>query len=143
MIDVNFETIRNKILDFSNYELDPEYKRRLEEYHEKIENDFQVEWSKKKFKWFFKKRRQQKLRARIAHRYSGPVFWLIEDIIEDLWPKQYENSEFFGKFVDVKDLALGDKNYCIDESIVDKFNSYGCPSFRLTKEELERRMQND
>lgn len=103
----------NKIKEFSNYELDPEYKRRLEEYHQKIENDFNAEWSKKKFKWFFKKRRQQKLRSEITRRYSGPVFWLIEDILDDMLPKT--TNAFFGQFVDVKNLALGDKNYFVKE----------------------------
>lgn len=99
----------NKVKEFANYEPDPEYKRRLEEYHKKIEDDFQAEWPKKKFKWFFKKRRQQKLRAQIYRRYSGPIFWLMEDIINDILPKT--TDAFFGQFVDVKDIAIGDKNY--------------------------------
>ena len=116
MSDINFEELRNKILDFSNYEPDPEYQRRLEEYHKKIEDDFQAEWPKKKFKWFFKKRRQQKLRTQISHRYSGPVFWLIEDMLDDIFDNQWQNSEYFNKFVDFKDVALGDKNYFVKEN---------------------------
>lgn len=131
----------NKIKDFSNYELDPEYKKQLEEYHKKIEDDFQAEWSKKKFKWFFKKRRQQKLRTQITHRYSGPVFWLIEDVLDDIFSNQCQYSEYFGQFVDVKDVAIGDKNYFVDGRIEkcyqDIINAGGCPSSVLNGEELE------
>lgn len=81
---------------------DLEYKRRLEEYHQKIENDFNEEWSKKHFKWFFTNRRQKKLRYQITRRYTAPVFWLIEDIIDDTLPKM--TNEFFGQFVDVKEI---------------------------------------
>lgn len=110
MIDTSLETIRNKLTDFSNYEPDPEYKKRLEEYHKKIEDDFQEEWSKKKFKWLFKKHRQQKLRRQISHRYSGPVFWIIEDVLDDMLSSVVTN-EYFQQFVDVKDITIGDKNY--------------------------------
>lgn len=143
MIDINFEELRNKIIDCYNYEPDPEYKRRLEEYHKKIEDDFQIEWPKKKFKWFFKKRRQQKLRRQISHRYSGPVFWIIEDTLDDIFSNQWQDSEFFGQFVDVKDIADNDHRCFIDERTIDIFNNLGCTSFMLTKEELGRRMQND
>ena len=143
MIDINFEEMRNKILDFSNYEPDPEYQKRLEEYHNKIENDFQAEWHKKKFKWFFKKRRQQKLRRQIFYRYAGPVFWIIEETLDDLLPKAWENSEYFNKFVDVKDLALGDKNYFSEENLIDKINSFGCTSFNLNSEQLAEMIDDD
>ena len=135
MIDINLEELRDKIIDCANYEPDPEYKKRLEEYHKKIEDDFQAEWSKKKFKWLFKKRRQQKLRAQISRRYSGPVFWIIEDVLDDILTSQWQDSEFFGEFVDVKDITLGDKNYFVDEEFIDKFNSLGCTSFTEQFEE--------
>jgi hypothetical protein len=135
MIDINLEEIRNKIIDFSNYEPDPEYQKRLEEYRKKIEDDFQAEWPKKKFKWLFKKRRQQKLRAQISRRYSGPVFWIIEDVLDDLLSSQGQDSEFFGKFVDVKDIA-------VEDEVIDKFNSCGCTSFMLTPDEIKQ-LEND
>lgn len=91
---------------------DSEYKRRLEEYHQNIERDFQEEWSKKKFKWFFTKRRQKKLRHKVSRRYTAPVFWLIEDIVEDMLVKQWQSPEFFGQFVDIK----GDKYYFTEEN---------------------------
>jgi hypothetical protein len=129
------EELRNKIIDCYNYEPDLEYKKRLEEYHKKIEDDFQAEWPKKKIKWFFKKRRQQKLRAEITLRYPGPVFWIIEDVLDDLLPSQGQDSEFFGKLVDVKDIAVGDE-------VIDKFNSCGCTSFMLTPDEIKQ-LEND
>lgn len=94
-------------------EPDSEFKRRLEEYRDNIERDFQEEWSKKRFKWFFKKRRQKKLRAKIARCYTAPVFWLIEEVIEDTLPKVIDEN--FQKFVDIKDFTLGDKAYFTEE----------------------------
>ena len=141
MININFEELRNKIIDCYNYEPDPEYKKRLEEYHKKIEDDFQEAWSKKKFKWFFKKYRQAKLKAHI-YRYSyGPVFWIIEDVLEETLPKQCEHSEFFGKFVDVKNIAVGDENCRVNKEIEELANkvyqSFGCTSFNITEEDLK------
>jgi hypothetical protein len=93
---------------------DPEWGRRLKEYHDNIERDFQEEWPKKHFKWFFTKRRQKKLRDKITHRYAGPVFWLIEEMIDDMLPKMVDEN--FQKFVDIKDFALGDKAYFTEEN---------------------------
>lgn len=84
---------------------DPEWERRLKEYHDNIECDFQEEWSKKRFKWFFKKRRQTKLRYQVSRRYTAPVFWLIEDVVNDMLVSQWQNSEFFDKFVDIKETT--------------------------------------
>jgi hypothetical protein len=89
-------------------EPDPEWRRRLAEYHQKIERDFQEEWSKKRCKWFFTKRRQKKLRYKITQRYSGPVFWLIEDALDDLWPQAFEHG--FGEFIDVKNIVCETPN---------------------------------
>ena len=63
---------RNEIIETKP---DPEWKRRLEEYHNNIERDFQEEWFKKHFKWFFTKRRQKnsdiKRPVAIPLRYFG------------------------------------------------------------------------
>lgn len=96
----------------------PEWKRRLEEYRNNIERDFQEEWSKKHFKWFFTKRRQNKIRNKIIHRYGSSVFWLIDEAIEDILPKIVDES--FQKFVDIKDVALGDKAYFTEENYNDQ-----------------------
>ena len=82
---------------------DPEWARRLKTYHENIERDFQEEWSKKHLKWLFTTRRQKKLRYKITQRYSGPVFWLIEDVLDDLLPQAFEHG--LGEFIDVKNIG--------------------------------------
>ena len=125
------ETFRNIML---NTEPDPTFKLRLEEYRQNIDNDFQEEWSKKKFKWFFKKRRQKKLKAKIYRRYQSPIFWIVEDALEDMLPKSIEYS--FDNLVDIKDIVLGDKNYFMDgpveKCIQNIFEASGCS---LLKEE--------
>lgn len=119
MIDNLLSKSNEELRDWFRQEIleakpDPEWERRLKEYYDNIEYDFQEEWSKKHFKWFFTKRRQNKLRNKITHRYAGPVFWLIEEIIEDTLPKMVDEN--FQKFVDIKDLALGDKAYFTEEN---------------------------
>ena len=87
---------------------DPEWERRLQEYHQNIERDFQEEWAKKKFKWFFTNRRQKKLKYKVSLRYTGPVFWIIEDIISEVCPKEWTEDGYFNQFVDFKDIAKGE-----------------------------------
>ena len=94
--------------DILESESDPDWKQRLEEYYNNIERDFQEEWSNKRFKWFFQKYRQKKLRSKIMRRYQGPLFWIIEDVIDELLPKTID--EHLQQFVDVKDFHLGEKN---------------------------------
>lgn len=101
-------------------ESDPEYKRRMEEYHQKIENDFNEEWPRKHFKWFFTRLRKKKLRHQIASRYTSPKLWIINDMIEDVRSQldmiEDIRSENFQQFVDVKDVANGDKVYFAEEN---------------------------
>jgi hypothetical protein len=99
------EWFRSAILEA---EPDPEWKRRLEEYHNNIDRDFKEEWSRKHLKWLFTKRRQAKLRYKITRRYTPPVFWIIEDIIDETLPKTF--NENFQRFVDVKNITLADTN---------------------------------
>lgn len=106
----DIENFRSKLLDVICNKTNSEYEQRLEEYHQNIENDFQTEWSNKKFKWFFKKRRQKKLRYKIILRYEAPVFWFISDIIEETLPKAQETDDYFNQFVDIKDLSVLDKS---------------------------------
>ena len=115
---------------FSQYEQD------LKEYGKKIQNEFQTEWSKKKFKWFFKKYRQRKLKSKIYRRHCRLIFELVDDILEDVLPKAIEFS--FDQFADIKDIVAGDKHYFVNKSTVDKFNSLGCTSFNLTPNEIKQ-----
>lgn len=89
----------------------PNYKCKslIKECIQNIENIFQEEWSKQKCKWFFKKYRQRKLKTKIFRRYSSQMFCTIEDEIEGMLLKEIESS--IGGMTDVKDVALGDKNY--------------------------------
>lgn len=108
MIDNLLKKSNEELRDWFRAEItevkpDPELERRLKKYYDNIERDFQEEWSKKHFKWFFTKRRQKNLRYKVTHRYTAPVFWLIEDIMEDILPSQWQESEYFGKFVDIKE----------------------------------------
>ena len=88
----------NKVTTDAHY---AEYNRRCEERRQNIERDFQDEWSNKHFKWFFKKRRQQKLHREIELRYPGPMFWILEDIIDETLPKT--TNAWFGQIVEIKE----------------------------------------
>lgn len=89
----------------------PDYKCKslIQECLQNIEDIFQKEWSKQKFKWFFKKYRQRKLKTKIFRHYSSQIFCTIEDAIEDALLKEIESS--ISGMTNVKDIALGDKNY--------------------------------
>ena len=114
MIGLYIDEIHNKLRDYDSYEPDPKYKKQLEEYYKKIEDEFQEEWSKKKFKWFFKERRQVKLKSKIFRRYQLPIFCTIEDALGDMLPKAIEFS--FDQMIDIKDITLGDPNYFVKEN---------------------------
>lgn len=101
---------RTEVIESTQY---TEWERRLKEYHDNIECDFQDEWSKKHFKWFFKKRRQKKLKAKIVRRHSGPIFWIIEEAIEDMLPKVIDEN--VQQFTDIKDIAIGNKDWFVEE----------------------------
>ena len=55
-----------------------------------------------------KKRKQKEQRRRFI--LSFKVFDIIEDIIEETLGAQWFDNEFFGEFVEVKNLNIGDKN---------------------------------
>lgn len=93
------EWFRKEIVDAKP---DPEFQRRYEEWIRNIENDFEIEWSKKPLKWLFKKYRQKKLRRKIELRYPGPIFWIIEDVVSELLLKGWTENEYFNEFVDIK-----------------------------------------
>ena len=132
--------IENKLLTKTQNELDEtllQTKQDIKEYKEKLKYEFETEWSKKKFKWFFKKYRQRKLKTKIYRSHCSPIFELVEDVLEDTIPKKIDI--LLDNLIDIKDVSLGDKNYFVDEKLIDKFNSYGCTSFMLTEEDIKRR----
>lgn len=95
------EEIRKCIQRIASEPSDPEFKKRCEEYHKAINEDFEESWTRKRFKWFFKKRRQKKLmrEVRLRHMDLDPLFLLIENVIDDVLPKT--DNEFFGQIVDI------------------------------------------
>ena len=111
-------------------------KQDIQEHTEKLKYEFETEWSKKKFKWFFKNRRQRKLKSKIYRRHRRPLFELTEDILDDVLPKAIWPS--FDQLTDIKDVALGDKNYFSEEELIDKINSFGCTSFSVTPTEIQQ-----
>lgn len=85
----------------------------LQVYKQQIDDDFQSEWSKQRFKWFLKKRRQEKLRSKIFRRYKMGIFSTTEDWIQGEVDKAIEES--LDGFVNVKDVPFGDKAYFVQE----------------------------
>ena len=55
-----------------------------------------------------KKRKQKEQRRRFI--LSFKVFDIIEDIVEKTLGSEWFDNEFFGEFVEVKNLDIGDKN---------------------------------
>ena len=55
-----------------------------------------------------KKRKQKEQRKRFI--LSFKFFDIIEDIVEETLGSKFSNNEFFGEFVEVKNLNLGDKD---------------------------------
>ena len=93
------EWFRKEVIE---YKPDPEFHTRCIERLRNIENDFEAEWSQKKFKWFFKNRRQAKLMKEIESRYPGPLFWILEDTVSEIWPEEWTENEYYNEFVDFK-----------------------------------------
>ena len=55
-----------------------------------------------------KKRKQKEQRKRFI--LSFKLFDIIEDIVEEILCSKLSDNEFFGEFVEVKNLDTGDKN---------------------------------
>lgn len=77
-----------------------------------------------------KKKIKQK-EARRRNIFGFKLFDIIEEVIDKTIGEQITHNDYFGQFVDVKDVSTGDPNYFVDESIIDKFNSCGCTSFKF------------
>ena len=126
------EIIRNSINDILNYkptekelirkkEIDENARKEKEEY-EKV----RVEFYNNPLHWDNNKRRRYglpTLRGNINKNRSKhyPVFHatayffaLIEDTIDDILGDRFKDNNFFGQFVDIKNLSIGDKDlfYC-------------------------------
>ncbi len=86
----------------------------LQVYKQQIDDEFQAEWSKQRFKWFFKKRRQRKLRSKIFRRYQSGIFSVTQDWIQGEVKKVIEES--IDNFINIKDVTIGDKAYFMEEN---------------------------
>lgn len=117
LLNASEQEIRDWFLkDILEDEVVPEWRRRFEELKRKVENDFQAAWSKQHFKWFFTKRRRRKLKAKIWRRHQGPIFYTLQDLIDDLWIQSLSDNSFFDRFVDVKDTKGKTSDwYALDE----------------------------
>ena len=118
LLSMTNEEIIKEFRKTINTEIDPEislkHQHLLDEYKQKIDTDFNKEWSKKRFKWFFKKRRQRKLRYKIMNRYMHPLFYIVEDCIEDMLPNMINES--FKNFATIEDMALANPDFFIKEN---------------------------
>ena len=56
-----------------------------------------------------KKRKQKEIRRKNILGFN--LFDIIEEIIDKTIGEQIIDNDYFGKFVDVKDLSIGDRNY--------------------------------
>lgn len=63
-----------------------------------------------------KKRKQKEIRRRNILGFN--LFDIIEEMIDKIIGEQIVHSDYFGKFVDVKDINIGDPNYFIDENVI-------------------------
>lgn len=140
ILNMTNEELRNQLSDNlkAAYEINPEYQQCIKEYRDNIKNDFETEWSKRHFKWFFKKRRQRKLRSRIMRRYTSPIYGLFEEILEDMWPKLF-STNFCDKFVDIKEIKYETPDW--DTSNEPKFGL--CVSERILREAIVNTREDD
>lgn len=68
-----------------------------------------------------KKRKNKKQRRKFIFSFS--LFDLLEEIIEETLCCEWTQNDFFGKFVDVRDLSLGNGDY-YEPRIVESERSY-------------------
>ena len=69
------------------------YTSRIKECHNNIERDFQAEWSKKRFKWFFKQYRQRQLRVKIYRRHKIDLYTAINDFVDWFFKKETKEGD--------------------------------------------------
>lgn len=83
MIDL-LNAPEQEIKDYFTNELASDWEQIVKDLTHQFENAFQEEWSKQRFKWLFKKRRQKNLRAQIFRQYQHSIYCVIQNIIEDM-----------------------------------------------------------
>lgn len=119
-----YEAIKEELKQVPNAEITPRDKeikeilrQEKEEYEIKKKEFYEnsLHWSnnKRKIRGLPVLRgRVNKCRSKKFHSFKSTprVFFLIEDIIEETLCKNWENDKFFNKFVNIKNIDVGDKN---------------------------------
>lgn len=122
------KTLRNSFNDILNDKptgKELARKKQIDEIARKEKEDYEQrksEFYNNPIHWSNNKRRRYglpTLRGRVnkcrskrypSFRPTARFFCLIEDVIEETLTDKFKSNEFFNKFVDYKDLALGDTN---------------------------------
>lgn len=86
----------------------------LKKIAQQIVDEVELEWSKKHFKWFMKQRRLNKLRCKVVNRYKARIFKVVSAAVERKTRSTVRSS--LENMTDYKDVALGDKNYFVEDS---------------------------
>ena len=71
-----------------------------------------------------KKRKTKQKKRRKTHIMFFGCFDIIEEIIEEQICSKWYNNEFFDKFVDIKDISIGEPVYYMDESAEEYNNTF-------------------
>ena len=79
---------------------------RIFAYSKAFEVEFERLWEKKHCKWFFPKRRKEKLRRQLLARKKEELYNLIEECISEILPEKIEESLNF--FINIKDINKGE-----------------------------------
>ena len=132
------EVLRNSFNDILNYkptgkelvrqkEIDKIVRQEKEEYEKK-----KADFYNNPLHWDNNKRRKYGLpvlrgninKCRTKHypsfRPTARLMCVIEDVIDDVLTDKFKNNELFGKFIDYKDLNLGDANTYYTSDYEDK-----------------------
>lgn len=119
-----YEAIKEELKQVLNAETTPRDKE-IKEILRKEKEEYEIkkkEFYENPLHWSNNKRRIRGLpvlRGRVnkyrskkfpSFKPTPRVFFLIEDIIEETLCENWENDKFFNKFVDIKNIDVGDKN---------------------------------
>ena len=95
-----------------------EIARKEKEYYEKKKKDFydnHLHWDNNKRRRHHLPVLRGSINKNRSKRYpsfhpTARIYCLIEDVIDEVLTDNMKNNEFFGQFVDVKNIGVGDKD---------------------------------
>lgn len=116
-----FENIMNKKLTGKELAREKEIKeiaRKEKEEYEKKKADFYnnpLHWDNNKRRRYHLPALRGEVNKYRSKQYpafhpTARLFYIIEDVIEEKLTNKLSNNDFFGQFVDIKDVTLGDTN---------------------------------